>query len=77
MKHDSKNFLDCYKIIIFQINAVLVIFLFIKESWNNHTTVSTKILHRTNVLNIEKAPQYITVISEGPCDTEHRRLMKM
>ncbi len=31
MKHDSKNFLDCYKIIIFQINAVLVIFLLSKN----------------------------------------------
>ncbi len=44
---------------MFQINAVLLNFLFIKESWKK---VSTKILNSKNCFNNNN--------SEGSCDTD-------
>ncbi len=44
----------CYKRFLFQINAVLLNFIFICESWKiKYITVSTKILCSTTVFNID------------------------
>ncbi len=65
--------LHCYKKKLFQINAVLLTFLFIKESWKK-LSVSTKKLNSTAVMYIYNNNNFslsiIRMISEGSCDTE-------
>ncbi len=61
----------CYKIFIFQINAVLLNFLFICESWKiKCITVSTKILCSTTVSNIDNNQSAYYYDFWRSCDTE-------
>ncbi len=67
------DYLCHYKIFLFQINAVLLNFLVIKESWKNvkcsHKNINLfSILLRRNVS--WAANQHIRMISEGSCDSE-------
>ena len=68
-----KTFIMLQKI-LFQINAVLLNFLFIKESWEiKCVTDSTKKLFSTLIIIINvswASNHHIRVISEGSCDTE-------
>ncbi len=56
-----------YKIYLFQINAVLFNFLFIKESWRKITFSKNQLI----IKNVSwAANQHMRMISEGSCDTE-------
>ncbi len=59
-----------YKSFLFQINADLWIFLFIKESWKNKYSTVLNIENNNNINVSWKANQHIRMISDGPCDTE-------
>ena len=64
-----KTFIMLQKI-IFQINAVLLNFLFIKESWKKKNIVH-KYFVQLYTINVSwAANQHIRMISEGSCDTE-------
>ena len=55
--------------IIFQINAVLLNFLFIKESWKKN--IVHKYFVQLYTINVSwAADHHIRMISEGSCDTE-------
>ncbi len=70
IKSDSKDFCVTKKI-IFQLNAVLLNFLFIKEIWKKCITVLTQLFLALIISNVSWAPnQHIRLISEGSCDTE-------
>jgi len=67
-----------YQIFLFQINAVHLNFLFIKEYWKKKIiSFHKKYLSSTNVFDIDNnkkaVNQQITMISEGSCDTEDWR----
>ncbi len=70
IKSDSKDFCVTKKY-IFQLNAVLLNFLFIEESWKKCITVLSQLFLALIISNVSWAPnQHIRMISEGSCDTE-------
>ncbi len=78
IKRASTDIYKCNKRFLFQINAVLLNFLFICESWKiKSITVSTKILCSTTVSNIDNNQKYFLSSKSAyyydfwrSCDTE-------
>ncbi len=68
------NWLKVTVKILIQIHVVLLIFLFIKESWKKYVkfyTAQQLLLPLIIIGNVSWAPiQYIRMISEGSCDSE-------